>query len=200
MARNRATAHPAPSACGPHPLPALVRLALPAGAGAPDCSTGQVLPEMAARWAPPRGPGAPFRAGRRRAPPGPSVSPSVGCALRRMPARRSPIGKREPVAATPSVGCSRHLAPCGQGRRQSEQRPPPRWGRQRTQRQATAPAPRHPTQRTESDRQRRALGHVAALGTGADRPSGWAGACTGRPCAGGLLCRSGRLHRPPPYN
>lgn len=47
-----------------------------------------------------------------------SVSPSVRCALRRMPARRSPKGKREPVAATPSVRCSRHRAPCGQGRQQ----------------------------------------------------------------------------------
>ena len=35
--------------------------------------------------------------------------------------------------------------------------------------------------------QRRALGHVAALGTGADRPSRWAGACTGRPSAGGPI-------------
>lgn len=54
-----------------------------------------------------------------------SVSPSVRCALRRMPARRSPKGKREPVAATPSVGCSRHRAPCGQGRQQqsSSRRP-----------------------------------------------------------------------------
>ena len=78
VARFRAPAHLAPSACGPHPRPALVRLALPAGAGAPDCSTGQVLPEMAARWEPPRGPGAPFRAGRRRAPSGEITGPRWG--------------------------------------------------------------------------------------------------------------------------
>lgn len=86
------------------------------------------------------------------------------------------------------------------GQSAAEQRTPPRWGRQRTQRQATAPAPRHPTQRTGNDRQRRAVGHAAALGTGAENSRARAGTCTDRPSKGGLLCRSGRLHRPPPYN
>lgn len=86
------------------------------------------------------------------------------------------------------------------GQAAAEQRTPPRWGRQRTQRQATAPAPRHPTQHTDSARQRRAVGHAAALGTGAESSSARAGTCTDRPSKGGLLCRSGRLHRPPPYN
>lgn len=36
------------------------------------------------------------------------------------------------------------------GQAAAEQRTPPRWGRQRTQRQATAPAPRHPTQHRET--------------------------------------------------
>lgn len=62
---------------------------------------------------------------------------------------------------------------------------------------ASAPAP-HPA--PGNDRQRRAVGHVAALGTGAESNRARAGTCTGRPSARGLLCRSGRLHRPPPYN
>lgn len=70
------------------------------------------------------------------------------------------------------------------GQAAAEQRPPPRWGRQRTQRQATAPAPRHPTQHTGNDRQRRAVGHAAALGTGAESSRVRAGTCTDRPSNG----------------
>lgn len=70
------------------------------------------------------------------------------------------------------------------GQAAAEQRPPPRWGRQRTQRQATAPAPRHPTQHTGNDRQRRAVGHAAALGTGAESSRARAGTCTDRPSNG----------------
>lgn len=199
MARFRAPAHLAPSACGPHPRPALVRLALPAGAGAPDCSTGQVLPEMAARWEPPRGPGAPFRAGRRRAPPGAASAPRWGARSAECPhgAPRKASGNRwRLLPRWGAPGIVRRAGRAG-GSRAEDAAPLGQTAHATTSDSASAPAP-HPA--PGNDRQRRAVGHAAALGTGAESSSARAGTCTDRPSKGGLLCRSGRLHRPPPYN
>lgn len=156
VARFRAPAHLAPSACGPHPRPALVRLALPAGAGAPDCSTGQVLPEMAARWEPPRGPGAPFRAGRRRAPSGAASAPRWGARSAECPhgAPRKASGNRwRLLPRWGAPGIVRRAGRAGSSRAE-DAAPLGQTAHATTSDSASAPAP-HPAHRERQTAPRR---------------------------------------------